>query len=233
MRHKTIETVMTREPTTAAVDTGFAELVRVMAERAVSALPVVDADGHLLGVVSEADLLAEESVHERPHTAAAPLHRHAERLRSRGTKAGELMSAPAVTVLPEATFAHAARLMTDHRVKRLPVIDTHGKLVGVLSRSDILRGFLRGDDEIAREVASEVFFRVLGISAVGVEIQVAHGVVALSGQVERRSWLPVVDALTRRVEGVDVHHGLDYGWDDTAVRTPDAMTVDITREPRM
>ncbi|PPK67233.1 CBS domain-containing protein [Actinokineospora auranticolor] len=233
MRHRTVENVMTRDPATATAGTGFTDLVRIMADRRVSGLPVVDADGRVLGVVSEADLLAKESVRERPHAVPALLRRHAERVRSRGTTAGELMTAPAVTVASGADVPHAARLMADHRVKRLPVVDADGALVGVVSRSDLLSIFTRADDDIAEEIAHDVFHDALGIGADTVAIRVAGGVVEIGGQVERRSWVDVITALTRRVDGVvDVRSTLTYAWDDTGVTIPEAMVVDITREPR-
>ncbi|PPK70943.1 CBS domain-containing protein [Actinokineospora auranticolor] len=233
MRHHTIAEVMSRDPATARVDTGFAELVRLMAARSVSALPVLDEDGRVLGVVSEADLLAKESVQERPHAISALLRRHAERVRARGTTAGELMSSPAVTIAPEATIPHGARMMVDRRVKLLPVIDPDARLLGVVSRSDLLKMFSRPDSEILTEIADEVFMRGLGIGTEGVRITLAGGIVTLEGRVERRSWATVADALTRQIDGVvDVHTLLDYDWDDAAITIPEAMVVDITHEPR-
>ncbi|PPK67075.1 CBS domain-containing protein [Actinokineospora auranticolor] len=233
MRHRTIENVMTRDVAVVPPDTGFADLVRLMADRAVSGLPVVDHHGHVLGVVSEADLLAKESVRERPHAVPALLRRHAERVRARGTTAGELMTSPAVTVRADATVPHAARLMADHRVKRLPVVDEDGGLVGVVSRTDLLSVFRRADDDIAEEIAQDVFRGALGIACDTVVIRVAGGVVTFEGQVERRGWVDVITELTRRVDGVvDVRSSLTYAWDDTGVTIPEGMVVDITREPR-
>ncbi|WP_018686827.1 CBS domain-containing protein [Actinokineospora enzanensis] len=233
MRHRTIETVMTPDPATATVDTGFADLVWLMSEREVSGLPVVDADRRVLGVVSEADLLAKESVLERPHAVPALLRRHTERVRARGTMAGELMTSPAVTVRADATLPEAARLMADHRVKRLPVVDGNGVLVGVVSRSNLLSVFTRPDAAITEEIEQDVFRGALGVNPVGVEIRVVDGIAHLGGQLERRSWIDVVTALVRRIDGVvDVRATLTYAWDDTGVTIPEAMTVDITHEPR-
>ncbi|GAA3044202.1 CBS domain-containing protein [Actinokineospora globicatena] len=233
MRTRQIENVMVTDPAAATPETGFVDLVRLMTERGVGALPVVDADGHVLGVVSESDLIAKESVRERPRAALALLHRHAERVKSRGTTAGELMTSPAVTVPRDATVPHAARLMADHRVRRLPVVDADGVLVGVVDQGDLLRVFLRPDDAIAEEIAAEVFLRAMGLSPAGVAIRVDAGLVHLDGQVERRSWVAVIDSLTRSVDGVvDLRNQLTYQWDDTGVTIPEAMVVDITHEPR-
>jgi CBS domain-containing protein len=177
--------------------------------------------------------MAKESALLRPGRVRALLARRAERVKARGTTAGELMSHPAVTTTPDADIAVAARLMADHRVHALPVVDATGRLVAVVSRSDVLRVFLRPDAEIADEIDREVFRAALGVDPTALRIDVDEGVVRLGGEVERRSWVGVVGALVRRVDGVvDVVNGLRFRWDDTAAVMPDPMAVDITREPR-
>jgi CBS domain-containing protein len=233
MRHRVVLRVMTSEPAVAHEDTGFAAMVDLMAGNRVDMLPVVDGDGKVLGVVSSTDLLAKESVLLRPNGVSALLRRNAERVKSRGTTAGGLMSSPAITVTPDSDVTRAARLMADHRVHCLPVVDHAGKLVGVVSRADVLRVFLRHDHEIAEDIDLEVLRGGFGIDPTTLEIVVSDGIVHMGGTVERRSWVAVIGSLVRQIDGVvDVVTTLRYSWDDTSVAIPDAMAVDITHEPR-
>lgn len=116
------------------------------------------------------------------------------------------MSAPAVTVHPGATLAQAARIMAQRKVKRLPVVDDESLLEGVVSRSDLLKVFLRGDGELAEEVRHEVVDRLFPLSADHIQVEVAEGVVTLTGWVEGNGLAAVAERLARAVEGVvDVH----------------------------
>jgi len=235
MKQHMVEDVMSHKVVTASVDTGFAELVRLMAEHAVSALPVVDADRHVVGVVSEADLLAKESARAqgRPHSLVALMRRHENKARAEGTVAVELMSSPAVTVPAKTSLAMAARIMSEHRVKRLPVVDADDLLVGIVSRADLLGVFLRGDEEIAEEIRHDVFERSLDTPADKVQVTVVEGEVTLDGVIDRRSLVRVAEALVGRVDGVvSVTNRLSWSWDDTEVSIPEAMVVDIRHEPR-
>jgi CBS-domain-containing membrane protein len=112
----------------------------------VSAVPVIDSDRHVVGLVSEGDLLLKE---ERP--AAHVLDRHGDAAKARARTAAELMSEPALTVRPDATLTEAARQMHRYQVKRLPVVDPNGSLMGIVSRADLLMAFVRSDDSLARE----------------------------------------------------------------------------------
>ncbi|MFC5286754.1 CBS domain-containing protein [Actinokineospora guangxiensis] len=234
MSKRTVADVMTREVVTARPDTGYADLVRLMADNSVSALPVTGVDGTVVGVVSEADLLAKESARAdgRPHSLVALLRRHHDRDRAAAAVAAGLMSTPAVTTTPRTRVNEAARTMAEHRVKRLPVVEG-GVLVGVVSRADLLGVFLRGDDEIAAEIRRDVFERSLDTPAERVRVAVADGHVVLDGEVERRSWVRVAAELAERVDGVvSVMNRLSWSWDDTGVTIPEAMAVDIRHEPR-
>ncbi|OLR94453.1 CBS domain-containing protein [Actinokineospora bangkokensis] len=232
MRHRMVLRVMTSQPTTARADTGFAKLVELMAASRVDMLPVVDEHRRVLGVVTSTDLLAKESAQLRPGRAWALLARRAERVKARGTTAGELMSSPAITTTPDTDIVRVARLMADHRVHTLPVVDHAGRVVGVVDRTDVLRVFLRPDEEIADEIDREVFRSAMGIDPRDLQVQVDEGIVRIGGQVERRSWVALVTALVRRVDGVvDVVNDLRHRFDDTGLVVPDPMTVDITRAP--
>jgi CBS-domain-containing membrane protein len=235
MSKRTVADVMTRDVVTARPDTGYADLVRLMTEHSVSALPVVGGDGTVVGVVSEADLLAKESARAEggPHSLVALLHRHRDKDRAGATVAAGLMTSPAVTVGAPTRVNEAARVMADHRVKRLPVVTDDGVLLGVVSRADLLGVFLRADAEIAAEIRRDVFERSLDTPAAQVQVAVADGQVVLDGTVERRSWVRVAGELVEGVDGVvSVLNRLGWSWDDTGVTIPEAMAVDIRHEPR-
>jgi CBS domain-containing protein len=198
--------------------TSYKELVRLLAERRVSALPVVDVNLNVIGIVSEADLLLKQ---QQPADSFQRFllegkRRRLERAKARGGTAVELMSRPAITVGPDATVAEAARLLRMHLIKRLPVADPLGRLVGIVSRSDLLSVFLRPDDEIRREILEEVVSE-LGMGPDRFDVTVREGVVTLQGSCERRSLVQVVVRAVTAVEGVvRVENRLGYDLDDTA-----------------
>jgi CBS domain-containing protein len=208
--------VMTREVITVAPGTPFKSIVQEITDHRVSALPVIDLDGGVVGVVSEADLLLKESHPDgEPHRILEPARRKAERAKSRGLTAADLMSAPAVTILPTAAVAEAARLMHKRQLKRLVVVDKAGRLAGIITRGDALRVFLRPDAEIKRVVVEDLVARELWLEADGLEVSVADGVVTLSGKLDRRSDVEVLSRLTVELDGVvGVVNRLSYAWDD-------------------
>jgi CBS-domain-containing membrane protein len=116
--------------------------------------------------------------------------------------AGDLMTVPAITLTLDATLAHAARVMARNRVKRLPVVDPDGALKGIVSRSDLLKVFLRDDADIAEEVQREIVLRLFGTHAEAVRIEVHDGVVTLGGRVHDTALVPLAALLARAVEGV-------------------------------
>ena len=140
--------VMTRKVVAVHTSASFKEIAATLRERRVSAFPVVDDDGRVIGVVSEADLIAKEALEggyeSHPGPLSGLLHRR-DLEKARGATAGELMSRPPVTVRPDDLVSHAAQLMHDRRVKRLPVVSADGKLVGIISRTDVLSVFSRPD----------------------------------------------------------------------------------------
>jgi CBS domain-containing protein len=187
--------------------TPFTEMVRLMAVHKVSALPVVNDDGRLVGIVSEADLLHKEEYQDQHDQQDAwrwleTRRERAARAKASGRRAAELMSTPVVTIDPEATIAEAARRLARHHIKRLPVVTQHGRLVGIVSRADLLRLYLRDDQAIHREILDEVLLRALWIDPATVPVTVDDGMVTLAGQVERQSLVPMILHLTRTVPGV-------------------------------
>jgi CBS domain-containing protein len=183
-----------------------------------TAVPVVDDDDRPVGVVSEADLLRKEAAQRDPAGLLPVLHpKPAARAKAEAATAEGLMNTPAVTAQPQWTVVEAAQVMERHRVKRLPVVDEAGRLVGLISRADLLRVFLRGDRAIREEINGEVLLRTLGISPDAVVVRVVDGRVTLRGTVERKSLVPVVVRLCGGVDGVvDVSAELDHRVDDTS-----------------
>ncbi|HXF72560.1 MAG TPA: CBS domain-containing protein [Actinomycetota bacterium] len=216
---RTVADVMTRDVVPATPSTPFKELVRLLDEHRVSALPVVDEDDRPLGVVSEADLLLkEEQVAARGGVLARWRHR-ADRAKAQASVAAELMTSPAVTVERTATLPEAARLMHERGVKRLLVVDGEGRLVGIVSRSDLLRVFLRPDAEIREDVLRSVIEGALWLDPGAVRVEVEGGRVRLEGTIERRSLIPVVVRLVSQVDGVvGVESRLGWQVDDVSSR---------------
>lgn len=197
-----VKDVMTREVICARPSTPYNELVRLLAEGHISAVPVVDDEGHVLGVVSEADLILK---HEQPSDAfqrfmLASRRQRLEHLKARGGTAVELMTRPVVTVGPEADLAEAARLLRKHLIRRMPVVDAGGRLVGIVSHSDVLKIFLRADNEIRREIVDQALVGGRLPDHEPIQVSVRDGVVVLEGDCERRTLIPV---LTRAVAGVE------------------------------
>jgi CBS domain-containing protein len=217
MRHIKVDDVMTRRVATVQVGAPFKEVARLLAERKISAVPVLDGDGKLAGIVSEADLLRKEQYHEDAMPTRRRFGSRRERVfraKARGDFAGDVMTTPAITVGPEATVVEAAKLMIEQDVKRLPVVDSDGCLVGIVSRADLLWVFLRPDDEIAEEIRTDVFARVL-LQEPTYTVTVNNGIVLLSGKLDRRSTVEIAERLVRAVDGVvDVVNGLTYRVDD-------------------
>lgn len=208
--------VMTREVVTVPVDMGYKEIADLMVRHSVSAVPVVDAQRRVLGVVSEADLLAKLEYADRlPRHLLATRRLKAGRQKACGDTARELMTAPAVTIRQTGTVTGAARLMEAARIKRIPVVDEDDRLVGIVSRRDLVRLYTRPDHEVRQAVAEGVL-RSLWIDPASLGIRVRSGIVTLNGHLDRRSLAEIVVAFTKATPGVvDVVDELSYDFDDT------------------
>lgn len=209
---------MTRPVVSVRPGTGFKEIARLLAEHDITAVPVLDAEDRPVGIVSEADLMLGQCAREDPSgILLAPRLTSEQAARSRATTADGLMSRPALCCRPEWTAVEAARRMQEARLKRLPVVDEAGRLIGIVSRSDLLRVFLRQDRAIREEIRHDVLDRAMGLSPDGLGVTVEDGRVTLTGTVERRSLVGVLERLCRSVDGVvDVAVLLDHREDDTA-----------------
>ncbi|WP_333735537.1 CBS domain-containing protein [Streptomyces sp. IBSBF 2806] len=200
--------VMTREVVAAHRGTPFKELVRLLNRHGISGLPVVDHDDKVVGVISETDLIRRQAARSADGLAGRPRIPWRGRSTRRAapvadaTTAAELMTTPAITVHPEQRVGDAARLMERHGVERLPVVDEADRLIGIATRRDLLRVFLRTDDEIRRDVLDEVVGRGLGLPAHSVAVSVRDGMVTLEGTAEQRVDAALAIWLTYRIDGV-------------------------------
>ncbi|MEU8238991.1 CBS domain-containing protein [Actinoplanes missouriensis] len=209
-----VDDVMTTDVVTAAPAAGYRQLVDLIIERRVGALPVIDDFRRVIGVVSEADLLrkVEYVGDDRPRLFESR-RRRGERGKAAAGTAAELMSAPAVTVLRGTGIATAARVMDREHVKHLPVTDDLGRLIGIVSRADLLRVHLRPDRDIREDVEAGVV-EALGLAGSATAL-VADGVVTLAGHVERRSTAEQAVAAARQVPGVaTVTDRVTFDYDD-------------------
>lgn len=186
MKHpRTVDDVMTHAVVSVGLDAPVKEIVSNISRWGVSALPVLSTEGHVVGVVSEADVLGKMSGDGRA-----------------GATARHLMSVPAVTVPRGATLPSAARLMGRGHLKRLPVVDDDGRLVGVVSRGDLLKVYLRSDAELAEDVRRELLTHLIPKGTATLTVRAADGVVALGGRVPGSVPVNLLLRLARAVPGV-------------------------------
>lgn len=181
--------LMTTEVIAVSRDTGLREAARLMFRNRVSGLPITEPDGTLIGIITEADFLRLEV--ERQEGA-----------RDQVATVGEVMSIGVVTIRPEMEIYEAAKIMTVQEVRRLPVVDDDNRLLGVISRADIVSIFTRPDDVIEDEIREDLLRRVLFIDPDELGVSVTNGVVALSGEVGTRAEASMLEELTNRLDGV-------------------------------
>ncbi|WJY36415.1 CBS domain-containing protein [Streptomyces sp. P9-2B-2] len=198
----TVGDVMTRAVVAIGQEARFKEIVEVMERWQVSALPVLAGEGRVVGVVSEADLLPKEEFRAAQPSRLEQVRRLDDVRKAGGLTAGDLMSAPALTVHAGDTLAQAARTMAFKSVKRLPVVDGQGLLQGIVSRADLLKVFLRPDEDLAAEIRTEIIGRLCPVVPDQLAVSVTDGVVTLSGTLRDPSLLPVTARLVQAVEGV-------------------------------
>jgi CBS domain-containing protein len=202
-----ISDLMTHDVSTVTPETPLKEAAAVLARRGISGLPVVDPDGLVVGVLSEADVVVKQSGPREQHgglfawlveqpdpTLPAKLE---------ATTAGEAMTSPAVTISPQRPVREAALRMLDADVNRLPVVDEDGRLVGIVSRGDLVRAFTRSDEEIRREIEADVLRRTLWIDdPSAIRVTVRDGVVRLEGSVSTEADAELLPRFVQQVPGV-------------------------------
>lgn len=217
---KRVGDVMTRQVVVVQEATPFKQIVGLMRQHRVSAVPVLDGNERLVGIVSEDDLLLkEEDTSGAGFLGMLPVRRRrVERAKAQAIAARELMTTNVITIDVEAAISRAARLMHEHGVKRLPVVDESNRVVGIVSRADLLRVFLRADREIALDVENALTGPGW-VEPGKLRVAVLDGVATLEGQAERRSQIPILSGIARAVDGVvDVETRLGYEVDDVTPR---------------
>ncbi|MCU7826260.1 CBS domain-containing protein [Kitasatospora sp. DSM 101779] len=197
MRHRSVAEVMTRQVVAVPPGAGLREIAATLAVHRISAVPVVDPSDRPIGVVSEADLLHRQAVQDDPDEARTLPLPDADAATAR-----ELMSTPVVCITPDASVVAAARRMERHGVKRLPVVDGDGRLVGMVARADLVRVFLRDDRAVRREIVEDVLGAVDGVGPDAVAVEVDQGRVTLRGTIDPPGLAQVVLRLCRSVDGV-------------------------------
>lgn len=195
--------VMTTDVLTVGPDLGLKAAARLMIDRGISGLPVVDGEGKLVGIITEADFVKQEAdrSHRRYRRLLDALFGEREH-RLVGETVGDAMTRHPIVIDPETRVSEAAREMADRGIKRLPVVNASGELVGIVSRADIMAAFVRPDDVIADQIRDDVIARILMIDPTTVQVAVAEGVATLSGTVPTRTDARLLEELTRRLEGV-------------------------------
>src|SRR5215813_14100993 len=208
--NKTVKDVMTTRVIWVSKNATFREMAAALREYRVSAFPVVDDDRKVIGVVSEADMLTKEALIDEPGFVGGILHRR-DQAKARGITAGDLMTTAVVAVRPEDTVEHAAKLMYDRGVKRLPVTDESGHLVGIISRADVLSVFDRPDAAIGHEITHEVLRCEFMVDPAAFQVTVIDGIVTMSGRPETNQIGHDILRRVRHVPGVvAVRDRLDY-----------------------
>jgi CBS domain-containing protein len=182
--NSTVKDIMTTRVIWVRKDASFRDLAAALHKHRVSAFPVLDEAGKLIGVVSEADMLTKEALGDEPEGMPGMITgilRRKEHEKARGTTAGDLMTSPALTVRPDDSVEHAAKLMYSRKVKRLPVVGPDGHLVGIISRADVLSVFDRSDDEIRAEIVNDLILREFLTDPAQFTVTVTDGVVTVKG----------------------------------------------------
>lgn len=213
--------LMSTEVISVSCETTLREAARLMISAGVSGLPVTDDRGKLVGIVTEADFLEKELEREHPHRPGllGALFDASSSLAEAET-VGEVMSEDVVTIGHDASLAEAARVMTSHRVKRLPIVDAEGNLRGVISRHDIVEAFTRPDEVIEDEIREDVIRRLLFLDPDSIDVRLEDGVVIMAGELPTRSDVRLLEEMVRRLDGViRTESSLSYSVDDTAVKS--------------
>ena len=216
-----VQDAMTTQVVAVKLGASFQEMAARLRQSRVSAFPVIDDDGKVIGVVSEADMLASKVLSADHAGMGTGMPNHGEQGKADGLTAGDLMTHPAITVSPGDSVEVAARLMYTLQVKRLPVIDRGGRLAGIISRTDVLAVFDRSDEQIRKEVTDDVICQEFGASPRQFAVTVQAGVVTLEGHPETIELGHVIVRKIRHVRGVvAVRDRLSYPDVDASIAGP-------------
>jgi CBS domain-containing protein len=211
-----VRDLMSTDPLTVTPDTLLKEAARTMVRNRVSGLPVVQ-DGEVIGIVTEGDFLRQEANRDQPYRFSLldALFGEGPSEPPAAETVQEVMTDHVITTGPEASIGDAARVMATKNVKRLPVVDDEGQLIGVISRADVVNAFTKPDEIIEDEIREDIIRRLLFLDPDDVVVGVNDGVVTLEGEMENRTEAHLLEELTRRVEGVvRVNSQLTFEVDD-------------------
>jgi len=182
------------------------EAAATLVAHGISGMPVCNESGQVVGVLSEADVLYKERGRMEPRGGALAWlfeDDNAEaRAKAQAQTVAEAMTTPAITIGPGATAAGAARLMLEHGINRLPVVAEDGRLIGIVTRADLVRAFTRADHEIAAEIRDDILQRVLWVNPSAFTVSVRDGDVELTGELETEGQVELLGSLVERVPGV-------------------------------
>jgi CBS domain-containing protein len=196
-----VSDVMTTKVVSVTENASYRHIAELLTKHHLTALPVVAPEGQVVGVVSEADLIRKQERHEHAEHKAGWQFRPAARTKAEARTAAEVMTAPAITISPDALLGTAARLMGAHHIKRLPVINDDGTMVGIVSRADLLKVFVRPDAEIAAE-ARDVLTRILLADPAAVQVNAYDGVITLTGRLGSDLEIAAAVRLIEAIDGV-------------------------------
>ncbi len=199
-----IAEIMTAPALTASPEMALREAASILVEKRISGLPVVDSDGCVVGVISDAQILLEEQPPQPEQRGLfGRLFAHGDtalRKKLDVPTVGEAMSTPPITISPDAPVSSAADVMLESRVRRLPVVDASGKLLGIVTRADLVRAFVRSDDAIAHDIHHVI--ELFSVPSAGVHVAVDAGNVALTGMVDTKMVAEAIPPLVERIPGV-------------------------------
>ena len=196
-----VRDVMAADVITVHKDMPYKQVARVLAEHDLTSVPVTSGGGRVLGMVSEADVLRREERSFSRLGAGLPRRTHHEREQAQALTVATLMTAPAITIHPDAPLGAAARLMNAHHIRRLPVVNPSGELIGIVGRRDLLTAFLRSDADIATEIADSLT-RIAQAGPVRIDVRVSDGEVVLTGEVPRATLVGEAVKIASDVDGV-------------------------------
>ena len=206
--------IMSIDVLTVSPEESLKAAARLMVERGVSGLPVVNEAGMLIGIITEADFLEREA--DRSHRRLLDALMHKPDTVSEAETVGEVMSTHPVIIYPEASVTEAARVMSHHHVKRLPVVNDEGELQGIISRGDVVTVFTRPDDVIEDEIREDIIDRVLLLDGDSLDVSVADGIVHLAGVLPTRTDKRLLEEMVRRIDGVvKMASDVSFEVDDT------------------
>jgi CBS domain-containing protein len=207
-----VQEIMTSNVLTIGPEAEIRDVARILVERGISGLPVCGARREVLGVVSEGDILFKEQG-PRGQSLLSRFGPKApkELEKALAVKVSEAMTAPAITISSYSSVAEAARLMSEHGVNRLPVVKGD-ELVGIVTRTDLVRAFVRSDVDIRREIVDDVLRKTLWLEVPEViRVDVERGAVQLNGHLDTSSDASLLVRLVSRVPGV-VSVKADLSW---------------------